>query len=148
MAEQSIRSNRFGRISVSEDSVIDFPEGLIGLPHLHRFSVVKSKKASSPFKCLVSIDDPEVGFAVADPSQLFSDYTVDAAAECEVLGAAAAETLSVLVILSVPEDPIRTTANLLAPLVVNQESRLGRQMVLSDSRYSTRHPIIAPRQAG
>ena len=33
------------------------------------------------------------------------------------------------------------TANLLGPLVINPETRQGRQLVLSESGYTTRHPV-------
>jgi hypothetical protein len=40
------------------------------------------------------------------------------------------------------------TGNLQGPLVVNVETRQARQLVLSDRRYSTRHPLMrVPAQA-
>jgi len=36
---------------------------------------------------------------------------------------------------------MRVTANLLGPLVLNPAARLGIQLVLVDSPYSTRHPL-------
>jgi flagellar assembly factor FliW len=33
------------------------------------------------------------------------------------------------------------TANLLGPLVINPRTRRGRQLVLTESGYSTRHPV-------
>lgn len=33
------------------------------------------------------------------------------------------------------------TANLLGPLVINTRTRRGRQLVLTESGYSTRHPV-------
>jgi flagellar assembly factor FliW len=34
------------------------------------------------------------------------------------------------------------TGNLQGPLVVNVETRQAKQLVLSDRRYSTRHPLM------
>jgi flagellar assembly factor FliW len=34
------------------------------------------------------------------------------------------------------------TANLLAPIVINGNARCGRQVILNDERYNTRHPIL------
>lgn len=149
MPELSIHSTRFGSLSVAEESVLEFPEGLIGLPHLRRFALFEPSVPNSPFRGMVSLDDPEIGFAIADPHMLFADYEADVSAEYPVLGIEAPEEAALYVILTVPLDnPLRTTANLLAPLLVNKALRIGRQVVLSESRYSTRHPIIAPRQQG
>jgi flagellar assembly factor FliW len=144
-AQISVHSNKFGELSAAEEDILEFPEGLMGFHGLHRFALVTPSK-QSPFRLAVSIEDPDVGFAVADPANLFSNYEVDLSHECEVLDIESDEDLAVYVMLSVPEDAMRTTANLLAPLVVNRRTRVGRQLVLSDSRYSTRHPIIAARQ--
>jgi flagellar assembly factor FliW len=46
----------------------------------------------------------------------------------------------VLVIVNKVGDQL--TANLLGPLVIGAHSRLGRQLVLSDKRYGTRHPLL------
>jgi flagellar assembly factor FliW len=35
------------------------------------------------------------------------------------------------------------TGNLQGPLVVNVETREARQLVLSDRKYSTRHPLLS-----
>jgi len=147
MSAASIESTRFGTVEVAEDSVIDFPEGLIGRADLHRFAILEPKVGRSPFRWLLSLDEPEVGFAIADPSKLFADYNVDLTEEIAVLGIEDPKEVQLYVILGVPEDPIRTTANLLAPIVINPSRRLARQLVLSDSRYSTRHAIIASRPA-
>ena len=34
------------------------------------------------------------------------------------------------------------TANLQAPLVVNPASRIGKQVILTDERFSLRHPVF------
>ena len=34
------------------------------------------------------------------------------------------------------------TANLLGPLVLNPLNRRGKQLVLAESEYSTKHPIV------
>jgi flagellar assembly factor FliW len=48
----------------------------------------------------------------------------------------------VLVILNVPADPSRTTANLRGPLVLNTERRLARQLVLQDDFWPLRYAVF------
>ena len=38
------------------------------------------------------------------------------------------------------------TANLLAPLLINPEKRLGRQVIVSDPKYTTKHQVFAALQ--
>jgi flagellar assembly factor FliW len=45
--------------------------------------------------------------------------------------------------LTVRTDPAGVTANLLGPLVINNRTGRGRQLVLSTSDYSARHPVVA-----
>lgn len=137
----------FGDVDADAATVFHLPEGLMGFHGVHEFAVIDSRIAGSPFKCMVSKEQPDIGFAIADPSQLFSDYEVDLAVEAEVLDIGEDDPRALFVILTIQDEQIRTTANLLAPLLVNLRTGLGRQLVLSESRYSTRHPIIAPRQA-
>ena len=147
MPDLSTHTARFGGVEVVGAASLDFPEGLIGFHDYHRFVLLEPTVGGSPFRCMVSLDHEDVGFAIADPSRLFSDYEVDYANELEVLDIQGEEELVLYVILTIPEQPIRTTADLLAPLLVNTRTRIARQLVFSDSRYSTRHPIIAPRPA-
>jgi flagellar assembly factor FliW len=46
------------------------------------------------------------------------------------------------VILVVPEDPSRITANLRAPLVIHTVTRTGVQLVLEGDQYPVRAPLL------
>ncbi len=43
-----------------------------------------------------------------------------------------------------PGDVRAMTANLQAPLVINPATRLGKQVILTDERFSLRHPVFGP----
>ena len=146
IVEQTLQSSRFGNIEVPEALTVEFPEGLMGMHHLKRFVIVEPATGGSPFRFLLSLDDLEVGFGIADPTKLFANYEVEYAEEREVLGIEAEEEAKLYVMLTIGENPMRTTADLLAPILINLNNRIARQLVLSDSRYSTKHPIIAARQ--
>ncbi len=42
-------------------------------------------------------------------------------------------------IVVVPEDIRKMTANLLGPIIINHKEKLGKQVILDDSRYTTKH---------
>src|SRR5262249_51248384 len=133
-----LRSQRFGNYDVSVDRVLHFPEGLIGFPTARRFALLDGSRPEPPFRCLVCFDLPELGFVVCDPTRLCPDYASDIPAP---EGTAPAD-VAVLAIVTVPQDPQAMTANLMAPLVVDANARVGRQVVLDTGRYGTRHPLL------
>jgi flagellar assembly factor FliW len=125
---------------VPAERVLHFPDGLIGFPTARRFVLLDSPRPESPFRCLVCVDLPEVGFIVCDPVRLWPGY----GAEVPLPAEGRSQDLAVLAIVTIPGDPREMTANLLAPLVVDSCSRVGQQVVLDTGRYGTRHPLLVP----
>jgi len=129
-------SARFGNYEVPLESVLHFPDGLIGLPRARRFALLEPSRPEIPFRYLVCLDLPELGFLVCDPEAVFPGYAA------EVVPAGGRAGAALLVIVTVPENPREMTVNLMAPLVVDGESRQGVQMVLDTGRFSTRHALL------
>lgn len=147
ISQQPLESLPPSTIEVPPEAVaLEFPEGFMHMHHLRHFALVDASVAPCPFKYLSSLDDADVGFGLADPKQLFANYEVDTSAEREVLDIQSDDEAGLYVILTIGDNAMRTTANLLAPILLNRRTRVARQLVLSDSRYSTKHPIIASRQ--
>lgn len=136
------RSRRFGTLDIDEDSVLTFPSGLLGFPESHRY-VMLDHDTEAPFKWLQSLDEPDLAFVIIDPDLLLADYHIGVSGDvlAEVQGSEGAD-LSTAVILTIPsEDPGRMTANLRGPLLMNQRTKLCKQLVLSDE-FPTRHPLF------
>jgi len=97
----------------------------------------------APFKWLQSLDEPALAFVIIDPELLLTDYHIEVSGDvlAEMQGSEADE-LSTAVILTIPsDDPGRMTANLRGPLLMNQRTKLCKQLVLSDE-FPTRHPLF------
>jgi flagellar assembly factor FliW len=136
-----IKTMRFGDIEISPEQVITFPAGLPGFSRQKKFVPVEYRK-DSPLFFLQSIDLPELAFIIADPFQIITDYQVDIPREDqEALELNSPEDTSVYVILTLRQGGKLTTANLVAPLVINTRNRTGRQVVLFNSSYSSRYPL-------
>jgi flagellar assembly factor FliW len=98
--------------------------------------------ASAVLYELRSIEAPDVSFVVAVPAAFFPDYTVELDdASCEQLGLEGQEEALVLVILTVGADVAHTTANLLAPVVINGRTREASQVILSGSDWPVRAAV-------
>ena len=123
------------------DVAIVFPEGLVGCPEWQHFVQVVDSDEALPVALLQCLDDTTVQLMVTDPALVEPGYTAPlSSAERAALGLSNAIEPVVYCTLSVSQDG-SISANLLGPLVVNPATRRGLQLVLTESSYSTRHPV-------
>ena len=135
-----IATSRFGQLEVDDQRLITFEKGILGFPNFHRYALVQTGEGSG-FYWLQSVDTPELAFVVTDPRLFMADYVVPIKAdELARLGLDSVEGAQVFIIVNKVEDML--TGNLQGPLVVNLKTRAAKQLVLSDRRYSTRHPLM------
>ena len=135
-----IETSRFGQLEVDDQRLISFPGGILGFPHNPVFALVQTG-ANSGFYWLQAVDRAELAFVVCDPRLFVADYQVPIRREeLEALGLDEATGAQVFVIVNKIDDLL--TGNLQGPLVINVTTRQGKQLVLSDKRYSTRHPLM------
>ena len=142
----AIRSELLGEIEIPEESVIDFPQGIFGFPDAHGFVVLPAERDG--FYWLQSLEFSALTFMALDPFVHVAGFSVDLAeGELGTLLPAEPKDIVVLSIVTLPRDPDGTpTANLQGPVAINVSRRVGRQLVIQDSEYGTRHPIaIGPR---
>ena len=138
-----IDTTRFGPLELDGDRIISFREGLLGFPEQRRFALIQTSP-DPVFFWLQSLDDPALAFVVCDPLAFVPDYRVPIRREdMRTLRLRDLTDCQVLVIVNQVNEDL--TGNLLGPLVVGAHSLLGKQLVLSDKRYSTRHVL---RQVG
>ena len=138
-----VGTTRFGEVEVPEGEVYCFPDGLLGFGAVKIYFILQNPKGG-PFCWLQAVDPGSLAFVVADPRMFLPDYQVKV--RKEDLASIDMENVAdgfVMVILTVPKDPVNITANLVGPLVFNPKKRLGKQLVLSDPGLSTRHRIFA-----
>ena len=139
-----IHTSRFGPLTVAEDLIFTLPAGVIGFGGSTRF-VVLDHFRPAPFKWLQSVDEPDLAFAIMDPTDLSCDYRITLTEEdARELRRDEGDEYAVFVILTVRSaDVDGTTANLRGPVIVNLRSRIGKQVVLAED-LPTRYPAFAP----
>ena len=95
---------------------------------------------------LQSLQLPELGFWVGHAGKLFPERDMGIEAHhLQSVGVERAEQLCIVLILTIEEEQV--TANLLAPVLVNTEAGIGRQVVVSGSIEQVRVPVPACRVA-
>ena len=138
-----INTRHFGLLDVEENGIIDFSEGIPGFPDAKKFVLLGSGDGDSPFKWLQSVDRPELAFAVVDPFMIKKDYEINL--DDDVLSMLDIEEpgdVLVYSIVVVPEDILKISMNLKAPVVINARKKKGAQVVLDTAMYGVRHYIM------
>ncbi|MCW2977215.1 MAG: hypothetical protein JWM06_2496 [Actinomycetia bacterium] len=137
-----IESTRFGRLDVRDETVIAFPDGLIGLPGRRYALVAQSER--TPFYWLHSAEHADVAVPVTMPWLFFADYQVrvpdEDAAQLMLSDLGSAEIFCVVRAAQSLED---FTINLAGPVIVNGDRRLGRQIINDAGGYAVRQPLFS-----
>jgi flagellar assembly factor FliW len=150
-----IETEYFGNISYREDSVFDFPAGLPAFVNEKRFVPIESPQ-HSPLLFLQSMAQPSLCFLALPIQVVDPGYHLAVSREDLVTLELApdrqpelASEVAVLVLLSI-HDGLLSTANLMAPIVVNLKTRRALQAIRQDSVYSHQHPLprVPSNQAG
>lgn len=132
---------KIGEIQYEKQEVIHFPEGLFGFEHLKDFLIVKNEDAI--FDYLQSVEERDITFVIGDPKALVKDYTLKIhEADYTHLEIENPEDLMDFVIITIPKDIENISANLLGPVIVNEKSRQGRQVISQNSNYTTKYRIL------
>jgi flagellar assembly factor FliW len=136
-------TSRFGELEIDAELVIDIPDGLIGFERSKRFVVITPDQGGS-FRWFQSLDDGAIAFPIVEPWQFKADYAPTISdSDARMLGLSHDTPKLVFSVVTVPKsDPRAMTANLLAPLIINASTRRGRQVIVTDDHYTTRHSIL------
>ncbi len=141
-----IESKPYGKIKVSNEQRIYFPEGILGFENLKDYFLLDRNEG--PFYWLQSVNIIEVAFVVVNPLYFKAGYMLDLdPADFLAIGLAnekdIEENLLHFVIVTIPpDDPSNMTANLLGPIIINKKTRQGKQALSLNSEYSVRHSIL------
>jgi len=122
-----ITTTRFGTVVFEPEDLIRFPEGLLGLEACRQW-VFLADGENDALAWMQSIDRPEVALAVVSPRRFVPSYRIRVARhELEPLGFESVQSAEVLIVVGKTERSV--TLNLKAPLVINLDRRLGRQVI-------------------
>ncbi|MEW6723406.1 MAG: flagellar assembly protein FliW [Bacillota bacterium] len=114
---------------------VTFPHGLPGFED-HREFRLEAPPELAPFRILRSRDQEEVAFILVDPRLVVDGYSV-----AELNGQEAEWLVGAVVTLA--DQPEKITVNLQAPVVIDRRRWQGRQLIMPESPYSIRHPLLA-----
>jgi len=126
---------------LDENVIFQFPDGVPAFEDSKHFVIVLNDNIA-PFVYLKSLDVEGLGFICIDPFLVKSDYVVNLPAkDMSILELKDPGNGMVLCTVTVDQDPEKITANMLAPMVINMETSIGRQVVLDEARYDVKFRI-------
>lgn len=139
-----IQTSRFGDIDIDMNLIYKFPAGIPGFEELTRFIVI-TLDGQEGFSYLQPIDQGEISFIIVDPFEFFPNYSFDIPEQVITeLDIQQESEVIVFAIATVKDEVDKATVNLVAPVIMNLRSKLGKQVILINRDYETRHPLFQP----
>jgi flagellar assembly factor FliW len=125
-------------IEIDEPQILTFEQGLPGFEDEKQFVLLPIEGIE--ISMLQSIQTSELAFITTDPFQFFKQYDFElSTADLEFLELKDEKDVHVQVIITVADPYERSTANLQAPVIINTKINKCKQIILSDSKYRTKH---------
>lgn len=140
----NINTKYLGEIEISEEQIIIFPNGLLGFEGSREF-VLLDVPDNPTFKFLQDIKNSYISFLLINPWNFFKDYDVNLPDEELIkieINPASENNMEIYTVVTLGNDFKSSTSNLLAPIVVNLSNNKGKQFILNDSEYTTRHRLF------
>lgn len=136
-----VKTKANGIVNVAEKQLVTFPEGLLGFEKYTKFALIDSEY--EPFIWLQSTEESNLAFLMIDPFLICSDYEADIDdSALRNIGVDSAEDIIIMTLVTIPKDGSAITANFLGPVVINKKNRKCLQVILNDSRWTTKFDIV------
>jgi len=135
-----VLTKAFGLIDVDEHQKVTFPTGLFGFESIKEYVLIDAER--QPFIWLQSVEAEHIAFILVNPFLFRQDYELDIDDELvKEIGINNPEEALIFAIVTIPPSG-SMTANLQGPLIINRETRIGKQGILNDPRWKTKHDIM------
>ncbi len=138
-----IETKFFGLREIADNEIVTFKHGVPGFEDCHDYTILQYKE-ESPFFVLQSVSAPDLALILIEFSQVSPGFSFNIAdedvAEIGLSNPAEAVTYAVVVL---PADLSQATVNLAAPIIINNQTRKAKQIIINNPAYSLRHPLFA-----
>ena len=123
-----IKTLHFGDIEAEPNHIYHFQNGMLGFDDLHDYILI-SEESTEPFKWLISVDSPQIGFPLLSPWHLDIGYEPDWRFNMH--------DQAMFVVITLEDENGNMSANMKAPVILNIETNHGEQVILPSDKYTT-----------
>ncbi len=140
-----INSKDFGLLDITQEDIINFPNGLFAFEEEHKFVLIDMDGYKQ--KYLQSLQTEYLRFIVFNPDDIVLDYQPRLPKEIlTMFEANGEEELAFFVIAMIPEDLHEMTVNLKSPVIINRNNKMGAQIILDQQNYPIRYRVFSQRR--
>lgn len=125
---RTITTPHFGEIEVEQQHIFHLQDGMLGFERLKDFVLI-SEKETEPFKWLISLDEPDIGFPLISPWYL--DIQYKPVRDFDI------ENQVVFVVITLQDYDGNMSANMKAPVILNVDDQTGEQIIIPSDKYQT-----------
>lgn len=131
-----------GEIKYEENNIITFNKGIPGFNELKKFILIDLQEYE-PFRLLQSLENDEISLIVTSPYEFLNDYEVKLSEETtKNLRIESSEQVIILTTVTLNSDVKKITTNLQGPIVINISNNFGEQIILDNSKYKVKSPLL------
>ena len=136
------KTRLFREIALADETLIIFPEGIVGFPFLKTFALIHdAEDEKAPIMWLQSMEEPGFAMPVIEPNLVKDDYNPTVNDEyLTPVGELAPDQIYSLVTITVPPEIEKMSVNLKAPIVINMANNKAVQIIVEDD-FKVKHPI-------
>ena len=134
---------KFGLVEIDENLIFNFAEPILGYENLKKYALIDYDQ-DSPFKWLQSIEEPEVAFPVTIPALFGINYVFTIPENfTNLLNLKTIDDVLTVNIVNIPVGkPENSTVNLLAPIIINIQTKAAIQIILQEGNYSLKQNLF------
>ena len=139
-----VKTKFFGEVDIDDGKILDFPNGIIGFEDFKKFAIIYDidDESESKISWLQSVEEPTLALPVVDPLAIVTEYSPMIEDELlKPLGNPADEDLLCLLVMTVPSDMTKVTANLKAPVIINSKTNKGVQLIVDNADYPVKFNV-------
>jgi len=135
-------TTRLVSLPVAPSNIFHFPDGLPAFEYVHEF-VLLCPPDIMPFFIMQALEPKDLTFVCIDPFLVCPGYSpVISEADVKALNLVRREEVFLFSVVTVRKNMGEITANLQAPVVINIQTGIGRQILCLEKNHPVRYPLM------
>ena len=140
-----IETRDFGTVEIEDEKMIHFPEGIPGFDEYKDYVILYDNDGEKQelFSWLQCATEQSLAFPIVNPFQIMENYNPMIEDDLlKPLGEFTDDDLMVFLLVTVPSDVKKTSANMKAPILINTLNRRAMQVIVENDDYEIKHMLI------